>query len=389
MDLGSELKTVPFTATIEAVGGLGGYTWTVAPGDQLPPGFSLDTTGTPDTDISGAGTSTGTFTFDVIVNDFVGSVDVATFQITIDPLPCEPGVDGLPGLSPTAVATPIDIDSSSYAIEADDDASGYVYINGTGSGEFVRYAKDGSSSDDIETLAGATAGSLTGYVVKFEGDDVYAIPSAATGTVGRVTRISTDGGTTYALQDMLDFTTVGEPSDVRGVAVDGNTMYVISHEDDCILYEADISGTLPAAASITFNLTGFNDCSGLAVDDSYVYTTAGGIPRDSIEDAVIRIDRVTGTTDELFADFFVFNLDDSGYNDIAIQDGDGDGTTDVLWAAGDGGDRRYICTPASVSTDFFSQPFGITDGDNGLALDTALNALWLYDETGDELLRLE
>lgn len=388
-DLGTDLENESFSASIEATGGLGGYTWQVAPGDQLPPGLSIGSSGTPSTSISGTATATGTFVFDVLVRDFVGSSAEATFEITIDPLPCEPGVGGLAGTDSTTVNTSASIDSTAYGIEADADASGYVYINGTGS--FIRIAKDGSSDDDVETLAGVSAGDLTGYDVKFDGDDVYVVPSAATGTVGRVTRISTDGGQTFSIQDMLDFGAAGAPTDLRSVAVDGDTMYAITHDRPCTLYEADISGTLPATASLLFTLTGYLDCSGMQVDASYVYTTAGGTPSDSIEDAVIRIDRVTGAVDELFADFITFNLDDSGYNDLELQDGDGDGTPDVLWAAGDGGDRRYICTPGqSNQVPFFSAEFASSiSGDNGIAYDSALNALWLYNETSDDLFRLE
>jgi len=388
-DLGEVVKDEPFSATVEATGGLGSYSWSLAPASQLPPGMSLDASGTPDTEISGTGTSTGTFVFDVIVTDFLGAVAQETFEIRVLPPPCEPGVGGLPGTTATTVATSTSISSSSYAVEADDDAAGFLYINATD--DIIRIAKDGSTADDVEALAGVTPDAFRGYELQFDDDDVYVIPSAATGTVGRVKRISTDGGATFISEDVLDFTPTGAPDDLRGLAVDGTTMYVISHEDDCVIYEADLVGPRPVTASIFATLTGYIDCSGMAVDADYIYTTAGGTPSDSIEDAVIRVDRFSpSTVDELFADFLTFNLDDSGYNDIELQDGDGDGVSDVLWASGDGGDRRYICTPSQVSTSFFTQPFGSSvGGDNGLAIDPALNALWLYSETADDLFRLE
>ncbi len=62
-----------YAETLTAVGGSGGnYTWTITSG-ALPPGLTLEASGTPSTLISGRPTQLGTFDFSVQVEDFFGN----------------------------------------------------------------------------------------------------------------------------------------------------------------------------------------------------------------------------------------------------------------------------------------------------------------------------
>lgn len=381
----------PFDAEITAVGGTGGgYSWSVTSG-SLPPGLTLAMMGTPSSEISGTPTQTGTFTFTVEVTDFFGQTAQRQYTLEISPPPCAPGQDGAAGGGTLQTfSSPISISTSSYQIAADTDTStnGYVYILGTSS--LVRISKDSTRSDDVEVLAGLAAADL-GYEMEIVGNAIYVVSDSTSGTSNRVQRISNDGGATFSIQDMMDFTAVGAPEDIRGIEIEGNTMYVVTHQTDCVIYEANIGGTLPAPASEVVTLTGYDSCTGFDVDNTYFYTTFGDTPDNDIEDGMLRIDRSSFALQELFADYLTFNLDDSGYNAIEVQDLDNDGLADIMFTSGDGGQRRYLCTPSEAGP-YFSRAYREDlDGDNGLALEPTENVIWLYDEGGspsDELFKL-
>jgi hypothetical protein len=76
--LPSGTDTVPYSATLAAVGGSPPYTWSLASG-SLPPGLALSPTGM----ITGTPTTAGTFTFTVKVTDSVAGTATQTFTITI------------------------------------------------------------------------------------------------------------------------------------------------------------------------------------------------------------------------------------------------------------------------------------------------------------------
>lgn len=382
------LRSGDYEAEVEALGGIGsGYSWSIS-GGALPPGIGLDGTGNPAV-LSGTPTSTGTFSFDLVVTDFVGSVAVASFSIDVDAPPCEAGVAGVVGEQSTPFASPISISTSSYQIAADTSTSGYVYILGTNS--LVRIAKDGSSSDDVESLAGLAAADL-GYEIEIDGNDIYVVSDATSGSTNRVQRISDDGGATWSVQDMMDFSGLAStPADLRGLEIDGSTMYVISHTTDCVIYSADISGTLPAPATEVVTLTGYDNCTGLDVDNQYFYTTFGDRPQSDSEDGIIRIDRNQFGVTEVFFGFSIFDLDDFGYNAAEIQDTDNDGVADVIFASGSSGARRYVCDPGGTGP-FFSAAYAESiDGDNGLTYEPTEGVIWVYDEGGtpdDEIVEL-
>ncbi len=387
LSLPGGISTDDYDAEIEALGGTGGsYAWAVVAG-ALPPGLTLDPMGTPSTNLAGTLTQSGTFNFTVEVTDFFGQAAQQAYTVIITAPPCEAGVGGVVGENVTTFSSTVSISTTSYQIAGDSSPTGFVYILGTTS--LVRFAKDGSRTNDVESLAGLSNDDL-GYEIEIVGDDIYVVSDTTSSDTNRVQRISSDGGQTFVIQDMMDFTGLS-PSDLRGLEVDGTTMYVVSHDDsDCVLYEADISGTLPASASVVVTLTGYEDCSGLAADDTYFYTTFGARPQDT-EDGVVRIDRLSLGLSEIFADFNLLNLDDGGYNAVELQDTDADGDTDVMFVSADSGARRYFCEPAG-SAPFFSRPYADSlDGDNGLDYEPTENVIWLYDEGGspdDEVFRL-
>lgn len=81
-----------YVAPITATGGTGaGYTWSVTTG-SLPPGLTLATSGTPATQLSGAPTAGGSFTFTVRVVDSAGSSDTQSFTLAVSSLEIVPAV---------------------------------------------------------------------------------------------------------------------------------------------------------------------------------------------------------------------------------------------------------------------------------------------------------
>ena len=384
---------IDYSVSLEAVGGqAGGYQWSLAAGSSLPPGLSIDASGTPDTEISGVATQVGTFNFTVIVSDSFGAVDSRSFSIEVEPFCGDPNLFGT-SFEETDVAITASIPSTAYDIAADTSTAGWLYLAGTSSLQRIR--KDGSADEDLEADLNVNS-DLLGYAISVVGDDIYLVSDETTTNTDRVTRLSDDGGATFAFQNMLTFTST--PTDIRGVAVDvvSDTMFVVSHDTpDCQIWEANIGGTLPATATLFGTFTGYGNCSGLAIDSRFLYTTSGSTPSDSIEDAVVRIDRLnSANTLELFADFFTFNLDDTGYNDLEVQDSDGDGISELLFVAGDSGDRRVFCRPGGdqqSTTPDFSVDY-LSDGlanDNGIAVDAAVQTVWYYDESPDELVRVD
>ncbi len=68
-----------YSLTLTASGGTAPYTWTVASGSSLPPGFSLSSSGV----LSGTPTTAGSYSFTIQVTDSAGASAMQTFQITI------------------------------------------------------------------------------------------------------------------------------------------------------------------------------------------------------------------------------------------------------------------------------------------------------------------
>ena len=76
-----------YSKTLDATGGTGARTWTLAFGSYLPPGLTLAASGT----ISGSASVSGQYSFTVIVTDAAGHAAARTFNVSI-----YPGCDGPP-----------------------------------------------------------------------------------------------------------------------------------------------------------------------------------------------------------------------------------------------------------------------------------------------------
>lgn len=382
--LANAVRNDPYSADITAFGGTGGgYAWRVSAG-QLPPGLTVAPTGTPSTQLSGTPTSTGSFAFTVEVEDFLGGRASRAFTLEVTPPPCAPGVNGMVGVAQTDIplmgATNL---VAGYGMDVDAAPGGWAYIIGTS--ELSRVRKDGSVYEDLEASIGLTSSDL-GYEIQIAGNGIYIVDDSSSTTSGRVQRISNDGGATFSVEDMVTFATA--PADIRGMEVEGSTLYLMTHgTSDAEIYSADISGTLPAPASLVGRWTTIADCSGLAVDQRFFYT---GCDDSTVSpDALVRIDRATLEVTVLIDNDPILDLS-STYNALEAQDLDGNGVADVLWVHGFT-DKAYVCAPANAApgTTFF-RLFGTgASSDYGLGLDRSNARLFTYDDSPDLLFRFE
>lgn len=379
-----------FDQEITALGGAGGaFTWEVISG-ALPPGFLLED-GTPSARLTGSSTVAATYTFTIEVEDFFGTTASRAYTLEIEPAPCTPGVGGLAGTTETSVSHTAATTSASQGMAADGSLTGYVYFTSANSW-LVRAAKDGLTADNVLTLAsgsGLVSADL-GNEVDIEGDNIYIASDTITcsTTVDCVFRISSNGGATFERQSVATFSP-STNDDIRGIAQDGNTLFMITHDAaETQVWSVDLTQTLPAPATLLATLSNYDYCSGLDYDDDFLYT---GCDDSTTGDAIIRIDRATLATgtpivEEVYNSSTVLRMSTSGQNGIAVQDGDGDGLADVVWFNGDNNNSSafgstYVCDPGTTTAPFVGS-FGITiSQDEGLAFDPALNAVWLHNES--------
>lgn len=369
------------SVAVEGVGGLGGgYSWSLL---GAPPGVGIGPSGTPSTTLTGSLTSTGTFTFDVVLSDAVGAVARRTFTLIVNSPPCQPGRGGLVGLTATEIPSAASGLTGSFGIGADSSQNGWVYIMGTS--ELVRIRKDGSAFTDLESQLGLGTTDL-GYEVQVFGNDIYIVDDSSTTTTGRVTRISRDGGVTFQTEDIVQFGTA--PSSIRGIEVEGSRMFLITLASSTEIFSVDLNQVGPMAPATGTSLgvvTGASSCSGLALDSRYFYTACDGSPTSN---SVVRIDRQTLAVDVLIGSDGGFEAS-SSYNAVEVQDPDGDGLAEVLWVGGFG-ERVYLCEPATAGPVFFREFGAAQPGDYGLALDRANRVLWSFEDSGaDRLVRFQ
>lgn len=71
----------PYSVTLAAIGGLGPYSWKLAPGTNLPPGLALSSAGV----ISGTPTRSGTDGFKVVVQDAAGATRTMPLYLRVRP----------------------------------------------------------------------------------------------------------------------------------------------------------------------------------------------------------------------------------------------------------------------------------------------------------------
>lgn len=82
------IRNNAYSATIEAIGGVGGgYQWSFVNPAAVPAGLTIEPSGTPSTVISGTPSALGTFTFEVEVTDFFGNSATKSFTLTVEGQP--------------------------------------------------------------------------------------------------------------------------------------------------------------------------------------------------------------------------------------------------------------------------------------------------------------
>jgi hypothetical protein len=386
------IDTRDYDATLTAVGGGGGgYQWSIVAG-ALPPGFVLDPTGTPSSSITGAaGTMIGVYNFTVRVTDFFGNTTETAFTLEVTGPPCAPGQNGVVGSAsapvPVSVVGGIPGPSFTGEFAADTSTAGWTYF--IAPGVLARVSKDGATQQNLLTSIPGLSGTDAGREIQFVGNDIY-IASQSTGTTRRVLRISTDGGATFSVQDMVTFP-AGVPGSVRGIFVDGSTMFMLMHNSaDVALLSANIGGSLPATAVELIRSSDVGNCSGLAGDSVALFTACGTerLPPPVNDDPVLRLDRANLSVSVFFNNISTFNVDDSDINSFDTQDVDGDGIAEILFIDGEetSDDKFYFCNP-STGIQFFEELYPNTTTDRGFGLDTVNGVLWLFDRAVNNLYR--
>lgn len=369
---------------IEGIGGLGGgYQWSIQNG---PAGIGIDPTGTPTANLTGTSTVPGAVSFDVILFDANGAVASRTFDLTFSLPPCGPGQSGAVGETFSAITvTGTNFSGSVRGMAADDDVGGWVYYVEPGIG-FNRFRKNGTvRENDLETqIAGLGTGDI-GYEMDIDGQNIYLTSDDTACTSLCVYRVSSDGGATLSLQDVGDFTNLTTNDDLRGIHVNGNTMYVITHDiADTQLYSIDLSGTLPAVPTLLATFGDIEYCSGLEGDDNFLYTVCDDVDGGT-DEGVVRIDPIGLTAETVLLTPTFFTVGTDIISAVYGEDLDNDGRFDILYVTGDSGDDLYLCDvgAATLSTSIFNREWltAFSGDDEGMAFDRSNKALYKVDES--------
>ncbi len=347
-----------------------GRTLTIAPGISFPAGEQLS--------IGWSGLS----------DTLCGSpVAAASWTVGVPAASCSPGTGGVVGTTATRVSTGlIGSFTSEYYVVADSDPNGWVYVGGTSS--LFRFAKGGNGAQNVHLAAGIGSDHL-GYDLLVDGQNVYTTNSVTSGTTGHVYRISTDGGTTWNVQDFVSFPVEPE-DDIHSMAAHGGTLFMLTGESSSTvatqIWAAPTTGTVPVTADLVreFGQGSYTYCSGLAVDASYFYTTCRQ-GTSGTNYAVIRIDRGDGTITEL-ATGLPGNTTNMA---VHVRDLDADGIADVLYRKESDEEAHYVCSPASAAYVGQHFSYGTGTSDYGLGFDPVANVLWSYDDATMELMRIE
>lgn len=389
--LGNGYRGAPYSETLTAAGGFGGnFQWSVGSG-ALPPGLSLDTSGTPDTRLSGTPTSTGSFAFEVLVTDGFGAVDAKSYTVAIQPPPCEPGVGGVVGETRTTISVLTSFSTGTTDIEVDTSTAGWIYVADSGS-SIERHRKDGSVEEDVDALLTGVSGADINSV-HIEGGSIYVTSDTTICSSDCIWRISDDEGATFNVVSLATFSPSTNEM-LQGVEVIGTTLYAITNGSaDAQFWSIDLSGSFPVAATLLATLSTIDTCNGLASDSTYFYTVCDD--NGSGAEGLVRIDRTTLTPERVvdldlgiatgsWAELDVVDLDQDGIADVAYVQGDNNGsTTDPE------GGTFYVCNPGG-GVPAFASPFGTgTPDDEGMAYDPATNSLWLLQEGSTNLFRFD
>lgn len=377
---------------VMGVGGLGGgYQWSL---QNAPPNVQIEPSGTPSVELTSTATIPGVYVFDIFLVDSVGASARQTFTLTLNAPPCAPGQDGAIAGMVTNITVPSNFSGSVRGMAADDSATGWVYFVEPNLG-FNRFRKDGSQKeDDIQTQITGLANGDIGYEMDIDGNNIYVTSDDTACTTTCVYRLSNDGGATFSFQDLADFTAPGSPNDdLRGIHVDGNTMYVITHNPvETELWSINLGGTLPDTAPV--RLATFPDletCSGLEGDDSFLYTACNDVNGGSSV-GVARIDLATLVAEVVVETPSFFTVGSDIISALYGQDLNADGDFDILFVTGDSGDDLYVCEPAAstVGNNLSAEWLDDFSGDDeGMAFDRVNGAFYKVDEFSDAAAEIE
>ena len=299
------------------------------------------------------------------------------WTFTIGRPPCTPGQGGMVGSSVSRLTTTISV-TTEYYVAADASPTGYVYVGGTS--QLERVPKGGGTVQDVEALAGLTTSNL-GYEMLIDGNDIYTIESKTTGTSGHVFRISSDGGTTWNVVDAVNFPVV-PGDDFRSAAVWGSRIYLMTHEgsssSDTEVWSFTRGSTVAVSAQREVAFSGETSCSGLAVDDSFVYAACSGSER------LVRVDRGTGAVTLVTTQFDMSSTNNSLYG----VDQDNDGLIDILYLHTWYEEGYFVCEPDGnpfVGNHF---DFGGSNSNYGMGFDRS-GRLYCFDDDSDEVVIIQ
>ena len=390
--LPDDFSTLPYEADITAAGGTGGsYSWAVTSG-SLPPGLTLDASGTPSTTLSGTPTMNGTFNFTVEVTDFFGQTASQALSVTFTAPPCSRGTGGLVGTTSTMLVVDSTFPSNVTGLATDTSTSGYVYWVNDGSGfstngDLERFDKVTGVSEDVAALVpGLNLPDIGQIHVDATGDDIYLTSADSSCTTDCVWRISSDGGQTFTLDALGDFTTLSPNDDFNGIVEYDGTIFVITDDfTEAELYSMPASASSTTVPTLLGSFQDLGDCQGLAADDDYIYTLCDD-DSGGVTEGIVRIDRTTFGFE--IQEFDLGFITGSTGGQIYADDTDADGLADFLYAQGDSGNQHYVCDPTGALP-WFSGALGGDGDDEGLAYDAANQVIWQIDESTDDAYSLQ
>jgi len=331
-----------------------------------------------------ATTMTGSFHLGSGQTAYIYVVDTTSGTLPLDnPLtvnvssivpPCTPGMGGLVGTTTARVPTGVTTTFSEYYVAADQNPTGFVYVGGTS--VLYRLPKAGGTVQDVAAAASLTSTTHLGYEMVIDGNDIYVLNDTTTGTTGKLWRISTNGGTTWTVQDYATFPTA-PGDDLRGATVYGGRIYMVTDESSSANTEVwsvpTGATTLPVTATLelSFGLGGLSYCDGIARDTTYYYFAC------YTSDQIVRVP-IGGGTYELITDMHPTSITKATLSGV---DTTSDGVYDILYMQSGYEAIYYVCGPAS-GTPFSSVlvDFGGASSNFGLGLDRVANTLWAFDD---------
>jgi hypothetical protein len=296
-----------------------------------------------------------------------------TFKV-VNP-PCSPGAGGMVGTTVTRYATGATTVPSEYYVEADNNPTGWVYIGNYY--QLYRTKKTGGAWEDIYSAA-ALSSTSTGYGMLIDGNNIYTLDDITSGNKGHIWRISSNGGSNFAVQDYANFP--GSPTDdTRSAFSYKGQIYMLTQEStstqDTEIWRAPATGTPPVNAAFERAVPGQLYCSGIGVDDSYFYLAC------STGNRLLKVARSNGAV-SLITDLWPLSTTTNG---MATRDTNNDGKADFIYYKGSTGSIYFACNPGGAAYSDKLVTYGTGTSDYGLGYSAAANALYTFDGITKEL----